>query len=236
MLRQSSSRTHRNKKLRPSHSLQAVLLVAVGVWIAYQLTRSYGRQRVVAVETDGEPERRLLGRKGFVDGIVGVGGGGSDVGRGTAGTSDDRSSQAGEAGDEEDQEADGDDGVDSDVDAAGLAADEEEDDPDFLSESGRGDDELETAQGQAQNGLNMTVVPQVNATDSVQDGAAVLPVNATGGVADGAALTSGGSALKNNISSDDQSLHDSGSSPGENQSLQINKNGTAHSVAEHVIT
>ncbi|CAN6291712.1 unnamed protein product [Urochloa humidicola] len=232
MLRPSSSRSHRSKKLRPSHTLQAFLLVAVGVWIAYQLTRSYGRQRVVAVETDGEPERRWLGRKGFVEDIVGA-----------AGSSDDRSSQAGDAGDDEDQEADGDDGVDPDADdvGGGLAADEEEDDTDFQSQGGSDENELKMktaqAQAQAQNGLNMTIVPQVNATVTVQDGGgAVLPVNATGGVADGAALTSGDSALNNSISADDLSLHDNGSSSGGNQSLLINKNETSHSVAEHVIT
>ncbi|CAN6322454.1 unnamed protein product [Urochloa humidicola] len=244
MLRQSSSRSHRSKKLRPSHTLQAFLLFAVSVWIVYQLTRSYGKQRVVAVETDGEPARRWLGRKGFVSlanghasvhDIVGAGGG-SDVGRVAAGSLDDHSSQA---GDEEDQEADGDDGADSDADdvGGGLATDEE-DDTDFLYQSDSNEDEPKTAQGQAQNGPNMTVVPSpVNATDTAQDGVAVLPVNATGRAADGSALKN------NNSSSADLSLRERGTagdvanngSPGENKRLQTYKNGTADSVAEHGI-
>ncbi|CAL4927570.1 unnamed protein product [Urochloa decumbens] len=248
MLRQSPSRSHRSKKLRPSHTLQAFLLVAVAVWIVYQLTRSYDRQRVVAVEADGGPARRWLGRKGFVDDIVGAGDG-SDVGRGAADSSDDRSSQA---GDDEDQEADGDDGVDSDADdvGGGLAADEEEDDTDFQSQGGSDEDELKTAQGQAQNGLNMTVDPSpLNATDTVQGGAAVIPLNATGLAADGTALTLGGSALNNSTSSSaDGALHDrgtagdvanrllvnNGSLPGENQSLQINKNATGDATGDSV--
>ncbi|XP_006651857.2 uncharacterized protein LOC102704047 [Oryza brachyantha] len=77
MLRQSSSRCHRSKKLRPKHGLQIFLLVAVSVWLMYQLTHSYNNRRraVVAVENaatadmDGEvtPTRRRLGRKGLVD-------------------------------------------------------------------------------------------------------------------------------------------------------------------------
>ncbi|RCV40674.1 hypothetical protein SEVIR_9G073000v4 [Setaria viridis] len=265
MLRQSPSRSNnRSKKLRPSHTLEAFLLVAVGVWIAYQVMRSYGKQRVVAVETDvdadGKPARRWLGRKGFVgfaagqasadDDIVGIGDGSDFVGRGAAGSSDDRLSQARDAGDEEDQEAGEDDGVDSDADDVAEAADEEEDGTDFLSQSGNDEEEMETAQGQAQNGINMTVVPPVNATDTVQDGGAVLPANATGGAADGTALTSSGYPLKNNNSSADLSSRDrgaagdasnkllanNGSSPGENHSLQINKNETAGSVAGHGIS
>ncbi|CAL4936192.1 unnamed protein product [Urochloa decumbens] len=253
MLRQSSSRSHRSKKLRPSHTLQAFLLVAVAVWIVYQLTRSYGRQRVVAVEADGGgPARRWLGRKGFVDDIVSARDG-RDVGRGAADSWEDRSSQAGDGDDNEDQEAGEDDGVDSDADDVGgrLAADEEDDDMDFQSQGGSDEDELKTMQGQAQNGLNMTVDPSpLNATDTMQGGAAVIPLNATGHAADGSALTLGGSALKNTSSSADLSLRGRGTagdvanrllannrSPhGENQrQLQINKNGTADSVAGHGI-
>jgi hypothetical protein len=244
MLRQSPSRSNRSKKLRPSHTLEAFLLVAVGVWIVYQVTRSYGKQPVVAVETggdDGQPARRWLGRKGFVGFAAGQASADDDIVAArdwsAAAASDDPLNRAGDAGDEEDQEAGEDDGVDSDADevAGDLAADEEEDDTDFLTQSGSSEDELKTAQGQGQNGVNMTVVPPVNATDTVQDGGAVLLTNATGGAAGGAALT--------NNSSADLSSRDRGAagdvanigSPGESQSLQINKNKTADSVEGHGI-
>ncbi|OEL38259.1 hypothetical protein BAE44_0000721 [Dichanthelium oligosanthes] len=257
MLRQSSSRSHRSKKLRPSHTLQAVLLVAVSVWIVYQLTRSYGKQRGAAVEADGndgEPARRRLGRKGFVvfgvgqasvDGIAGVGGR-SDVGRDDSFDDPLSTARDGE-GDEEDQEADEDDGVNSD-DAGdaddGLAADEEDDDRDLQSQNGSGsEDELKTAHLETQDGLNISMVPPVNTTDTVQNGVG-LPVNATGGAADGTALNLNGSALKNTSSVDLSSLHERGTaddaakklpanggwSAGDNQDLQISKNGTADSV------
>ncbi|KAF8768953.1 hypothetical protein HU200_007095 [Digitaria exilis] len=228
MLRQSPSRSHRSKKLRPSQSLQAFLLVAVGVWIVYQLTRSYGKQRVVVVDTDigdGEPARRWLGRKGFVDDIAGLRDG-----------SDDPLSQVGDDDDEEEgqEEADEGDGVDSDADdvGGGLAVDEEEDDTDSLSESSNNEDELKTAQGQAQNGLNTSFVPPVNTTDTVQDGGAALLVNGTGGAEDGTGLTLSGYPLKNNTGDVGNKMLSNSGSPGENQSLQINKNGTADSVAE----
>ncbi|KAG2534912.1 uncharacterized protein LOC120689945 isoform X2 [Panicum virgatum] len=247
MLRPSSSRSHRSKKLRPSHGLQVFLFVAVGIWIVYQLTHSYGKRRVVTVETDGiggEPARRRLGTKGSVDfaaGQASVGdvagvGDGSDAGRG-ADSSDDPSSKAGD-GDEEDddQEVDEDDGVDSDAED-GLAADEEEDDRDLQSQDGSSEDELKTAHGETQKGLNTSIVPPVNATDTLQGGVAVLLANATGRTADGTTLT----ALKNPATVDLSSLHARGTagdiienkplanigSSGENRNLHINKNGAA---------
>uniref|UniRef100_A0A0D9VZJ2 Uncharacterized protein n=1 Tax=Leersia perrieri TaxID=77586 RepID=A0A0D9VZJ2_9ORYZ len=95
-----ASRTHRSKKFRPKHGLQIFLLVAVSVWLVYQLTRSYiNRRSAVAVENaaaaagavDGEETPstwRRLGRKGFVDfagelsdgdGVRGIIGGRSNV-------------------------------------------------------------------------------------------------------------------------------------------------------------
>ncbi|PUZ36821.1 hypothetical protein GQ55_9G067800 [Panicum hallii var. hallii] len=255
MLRQSSSRSHRSKKLRPSHSLQVFLFVAVGIWIVYQLTHSYGKRRVVAVETDGrggELARRRLGRKGSVDfaagqasldDIVGVGDG-SDLGRG-ADSSDDPLSKSGDDEDDDPEEAGEDDGVDSDAED-GLAADEDYDDRDLQSQNGSGEDEVKTAHGEPQNRLSTSIVPPVNATDTAQGGVAVLLANATGRAADGTALTLNGSAPKNTSSVDLSSLHaretagdighkvqaNSGS-PGENQNLQIDKNGTPDSVAGH---
>ncbi|KAF8709916.1 hypothetical protein HU200_029634 [Digitaria exilis] len=236
MLRQSPSRSHRSKKLRPSQSLQAFLLLAVGVWIVYQLTRSYGKQRVVVVDTDGddgEPARRWLGRKGFVDFAAGQASG-DDI-AGVRDGSDDPLSQAGDDDDEDQEEADEDDGVDSDADemGGGLAVDEEEDDKDSLSERSSNEDELKMAQGQAQNGLSTSFVPPVNTTATVQDGGAALLVNGTGGAEDGTGLTSSGYyPLKNNTGDVGNKMLSNSGSPGENQSLQINKNGTADSVAE----
>ncbi|RLN42420.1 uncharacterized protein C2845_PM01G26750 [Panicum miliaceum] len=253
MLRQSSSRSHRSKKLRPSHGLQVFLFVAVGIWIVYQLTHSYGKRQVVVVETDGNgggAARRRLGRKGSVDFAADQAfvGGGSDLGRG-ADSADDPSSMAGDGNEEDDQEAGEDDGVDSDA-YDGLAADEEDDDRDLQSQNGSSEDELKAAQGESQNRLNTSIVPPVNSTDTLQGGVAVLLANATGRAADGTALTLGGSALKNASSVDLSSLHARGTagdignkllansgSPGENQNnLQINKNGTADSVAGHGIS
>ena len=262
MLRPSSSRSHRSKNLRPSHGLQVFLFVAVGIWIVYQLTHSYGKRRVVAVETGGsggEPARRRLGRKGFVDfaagqasadDVAGVGAG-SDAGRG-ADSSDDPSGKAGDGDEEDDQEVDEeDDGVGSDAED-GLAADEadeEEDDRDLQSQDGSSEDEVKTEHGETQNRLNTSIVlvPPVNATGTLRGGVAVLLANATGRAADDTALTSSGSALNNTASVDLSSLQARGAavdignkllansgSPGENQNLQINKNGAAaDSVAVH---
>ena len=144
MLRQSSGRSHRSKKLRASHSFQAFLLVAVAIWIVYQLTHSYGERRPVSVETgrsDAEPSRRRLGRKGFVhfaghasvDGIAGAGE-----------SSDDPLSKA---GDEEDREGDEDDGdVDDADDGLAVAADEEDDGIDFQSQDGSREDDPKAVQ------------------------------------------------------------------------------------------
>ena len=257
MLRPSSSRSHRSKKLRPSHGLQVFLFVAVGIWIVYQLTHSYGKRRVVAVETGGsggEPARRRLGRKGFVDfaagqasadDVAGVGAG-SDAGRG-ADSSDDPSGKAGDGDEEDDQEVDEeDDGVGSDAED-GLAADEadeEEDDRDLQSQDGSSEDELQTAHGETQKGLNTSIVPPVNATGTLRGGVAVLLANATGRAADDTALTSSGSALNNTASVDLSSLQARGAavdignkllansgSPGENQNLQ--NGAAAGSVAVH---
>lgn len=168
----------------------------------YQLTHSYSKRRAVAVESDsggmdGELTRRRLGRKDFVDfagrasedDVLGIRGGGSnaesedDVARDFA---SDRLSKGeeGEGGgsDEEDEE--------SDEDNDGLPGDEEEDDKNFQSENGDGEDELKTTRGKTEsasafgnaddgthvhqpNELDGRVVPQVNATDGVQGGAAV---------------------------------------------------------------
>ena len=126
-------------------------------------------------------------------------------------------------------------------------ADEEEDDRDLQSQDGSSEDELQTAHGETQKGLNTSIVPPVNATDTLQGGVAVLLANATGRAADDTALTSSGSALNNTASVDLSSLQARGAavdignkllansgSPGENQNLQINKNGAAaDSVAVH---
>ncbi|XP_066331408.1 uncharacterized protein [Miscanthus floridulus] len=214
MLRQSSGRSHRSKKLRASHSFQAFLLVAVAIWIVYQLTHSYGERRPVSVETgrsDAEPSRRRLGRKGFVhfaghasvDGIAGAGE-----------SSDDPLSKA---GDEEDREGDEDDGdVDDADDGLAVAADEEDDGIDFQSQDGSREDDPKAVQGGTQNGLNISIVPPVNGTGTVQDGADVLLRNATGGAgaADGNGTVptlSGSASALNNISSVDvASLRDRG--------------------------
>ncbi|KAG0547407.1 hypothetical protein BDA96_01G077500 [Sorghum bicolor] len=214
MLRQSSSRSHRSKKLRASHSFQAFLLVAVAIWIVYQLTHSYGEQRpAVSVETggsnDAEPARRRLGRKGFVHfpGHASV----DDI-AGAGESSVDPLSKAGDGegeGDEEDREADEDDGAaDADVDdGLAAAADEEDDGIDFQSQDGSREDGAKAVHGGTQNGLNISVAPPVNGTGTVQDGAAVLLLrNATGGAADGNGTVptlSGSASALNNISSVD---------------------------------
>lgn len=168
MLRQPSSRSHRSKKLRASHGFQAFLLVAVAVWIVYQLTHPFGeRRRHVAVEEtsgsssnddDTEPARRRLGRMRFVrfpghasvdDNDIAAGarswsGGSSD---------DDLSGKAG--GGEEGPEDDGDDADDG----LAVAADEEDDGTDFQSRDGRRDDDPKAVHGGThQNGLNISGV------------------------------------------------------------------------------
>ncbi|KAJ1293406.1 hypothetical protein BS78_01G065700 [Paspalum vaginatum] len=257
MLRQSSSRSHRSRKLGPSHTVQALLLIAVAVWIVYQLAHySYGgrRRAVAVVETggrdDGEPARPRLGRRGFLDSSAAHASGSGD---GVADWADDPLSSGDGEGDDEEQEPDEDDGGDGDgADADdGLAADEEEDDDrgGFQSQNGSG------SEGEAK-----TVYGGVNGADTVQDGAAVLMLNATAGAADGAAPTRSGSAalkLKNTSSLDPSSLHARGTagdfvisftvgapgaenekpvSAGENRNHQFNKNGTAGSVAGHGIS
>ncbi|TVU44803.1 hypothetical protein EJB05_04262, partial [Eragrostis curvula] len=206
MLRQSPSRNHRSKKLRPSHSFQAFLLFAVGVWIVYQLTRSHGKRQAVLVETsdgdgmdDGEPARRRLGRKGFFgftghasdDGII-VG-----VERSAASDDDPLSKDADDdgVGDEEDQAADEDHGADDSDD--GLAVDEEDEDSDSHSQNGNGEDELKTDESDRAivfgNGdddgtrlhepkeLNSSAVLRMNATGRVEDVAVSQQMNATDG-------------------------------------------------------
>ncbi|KAK3149200.1 hypothetical protein QOZ80_3AG0214230 [Eleusine coracana subsp. coracana] len=160
MLRQSSSRNYRSKKLGPRHSLQALLFFAVGIWIVYQLTRSYGKRAAVVLETDddamdgAETVRRRLGRKGFVGFaghiIVGVGSDGVG-GEAAASSDDDPSSKAEDRGDgEEEDEAAGEaDGADDEEDE-GIAGDEEDDDRDFVSQNsvgGSSEDELITELG-----------------------------------------------------------------------------------------
>ncbi|KAL5211069.1 hypothetical protein ABZP36_006692 [Zizania latifolia] len=142
MLRQSSRRSNRSMKLRPKHSLQAFLLVAVSLWLMYQLAHSYGkRRRGVVVENaaaavDGEVTRRRLGRKGFVDfagddashddgGVRGIAGGNvgieADMERGMTSEPHQLSSgkQGGVDGDEEANEDDADDGLPGDEDDGG---------------------------------------------------------------------------------------------------------------------
>jgi hypothetical protein len=200
MLRQLSSRSHRSKKLRASHGFQAFLLVAVAVWIVYQLTHPFGeRRRHVAVEetsgsgsNDAEPARRRLRRMGFVrfPGHASVDDNGIAAGaRSWSGGSsdDDLSGKAGDGeGGEEGPEADGDDADDG----LAVAADEEDDGMDFQSRDGRRDDDPKAVHGGThQNGLNISGVAKVNGTGTVLDGAAVLLPEATGGAADGTALT-----------------------------------------------
>ncbi|XP_062212550.1 uncharacterized protein LOC133913417 [Phragmites australis] len=219
MLRLPSSRNHGSKKLRPRHSFQVFLLVAAGVWIVYQLTHSYSKRRAVVMETDdnngmdgGEPARRSLGRKGFVDfaghasddDTVGIRGG-SDAGsegfeRGGA-TSDNPLSKAekdheGDGSDMDDEQADEYDGVDDTDDE--LAADEGEDDRGFQSQNGNDADELKTVHGDTPNGSNRSIASSVNATDRMQDSVVVVQLaNATDGSANGSATPLKDSALKN---------------------------------------
>lgn len=199
MLKQSSGRNHRGTRLRSKHSLQVFLLVAVSIWLMYQLTHSYSKRRAVAVESDsggmdGELTRRRLGRNDFVDfagrasddDVRGIRGGGSNAESEDDVTRDfasDRLSKGEEGGsDDEDDESDEDDDV--------LPGDEEEDDRNFQSENGDGEDELKTTRGKTEsastfgnandgthvhqpNELDGRVVPQVNATGGMQDGAPV---------------------------------------------------------------
>jgi hypothetical protein len=72
MSKQSSSWNHRGKRLRPGHCLQVFLLVAVSIWLMYQLGHCYKR-RAVSVEisgsrgVDGELiRRRWLDRKSLI--------------------------------------------------------------------------------------------------------------------------------------------------------------------------
>jgi hypothetical protein len=72
MSKQPSSRNHGGKRLRPGQCLQVFLLVAVGIWLVYQLGHCYKR-RAVAVEIGGsrgvlgEPiRRRWLDRKSLI--------------------------------------------------------------------------------------------------------------------------------------------------------------------------
>jgi hypothetical protein len=166
MLRQSSSRNYRSKRLRPRHTFQAILLLAVGIWIVYQLSRSHRNPRAAVVEiTDGgdEAAHRRLGRKGFVgafaghassddDGIVvEVGSDDDDLGsHGAASTSKAKDREGSSDGDEEDLAVDGDDGAHEDA-GDGLAGDEEEedDDRDLLSRNSDAEDELKTLFGES---------------------------------------------------------------------------------------
>jgi hypothetical protein len=72
MSKQSSSWNHGSKRLRPGQCLQVFLLVAVCIWLVYQLGHCYKR-RAVAVEiggsrrVDGELiRRRWLDRKSLI--------------------------------------------------------------------------------------------------------------------------------------------------------------------------
>jgi hypothetical protein len=172
MLRHPSSRNYRSKRLRPRHTFQAFLLLGVGIWIVYQLSRSHSNPRAAVVEiADGgnamnggdEAASRRLGRKGFVgafaghassddDGIVGVGS--DDLGsHGAASSDDDDTSSKAEDregssdGDEEELAVDGDDGADEDA-GDGLARDDEDDDRDLLSRNSYTEDELKTLFGE----------------------------------------------------------------------------------------
>ncbi|KAL6893989.1 hypothetical protein ACP4OV_008087 [Aristida adscensionis] len=206
MLRQSSGRNYRSRRLRPRHSFQLFLLVAVGVWLVYQLAHYYGRRGAVVEEADdgsgiddGEPARRRLGRKGFVD-IAGVesddDAAGSDAVERGGGSSDDALTKAavledGDGdGDEDDQLADEDVGGDGDGDDAaddGLAADGEELAKDFQAgEKGGGADELTSVGGETPSGLSGGAVPLANTTFRVQDGVAMQLVNATDGASNAA--------------------------------------------------
>ncbi|CAM0876479.1 unnamed protein product [Alopecurus aequalis] len=62
MLKQPSSRNHRGKRLRPEQCLQVFLLVAVGIWLMYQLGHSY-RRRAVAVDISGSIDGELIRRR-----------------------------------------------------------------------------------------------------------------------------------------------------------------------------
>ncbi|KAL5219320.1 hypothetical protein ABZP36_020004 [Zizania latifolia] len=149
MLRQSSSRSNRSKKLRPKHSLQVFLLVAVSLWLMYQLAHSYSkRRRAVAVENaaaaamDGEVTWRRLGRKGVVDfasddasnddgvrgntgdrSIVGIE---ADAARSFMSDQSSKGTHGGVDGDE-DEEDTGEDDPNGDDDDDGLPGDEDDD-------------------------------------------------------------------------------------------------------------
>jgi hypothetical protein len=127
MSKQPSSRNHGGKRLRPGQCFQVFLLVAVGIWLVYQLGHCYKR-RAVAVEIGGsrgvDPiRRRWLDRKSLIKfaGVVsrevasGISGGGITARNDDAWKT--RTSKGRE--DEGDEDDDGlfgyDDGEDSDV-------------------------------------------------------------------------------------------------------------------------
>ncbi|XP_052149871.1 uncharacterized protein LOC127768356 [Oryza glaberrima] len=176
MLRQPSSRCHRSKKLlRPKHILQVVLLVAVSVWLVYQLTRN--RRRAVAVEgggaaMDGEVTRRRLGRKGFIV-FAGDASDGDGVRRSTGGRSNVATEAEMERGVTSDQVGDGDRGGEGDVET-GEEEEEEDDGDGYIADDGLpGDEDDDGGDLRHLQADEMDVIsfgPQTNSSDSIAAG------------------------------------------------------------------
>ncbi|XP_051178038.1 uncharacterized protein [Lolium perenne] len=163
MSKQPSSRNHGGKRLRPGQCIQVFLLVAVSIWLVYQLGHCFKR-RALAVKiggsrgVGGEPiRRRWLDRKslikfaGAVSGEVasGISGGGITATNDDAVGRKPRTSEGRE--DEGDQDDDGLFGYD-----AG-------DDSDFNPENGEGEENSE---------LDTSTAHRVNTTGRAQDGGA----------------------------------------------------------------
>ncbi|KAK6116278.1 hypothetical protein DH2020_049973 [Rehmannia glutinosa] len=71
MLKQSSSRHLRAKSLKVKHALQILLLIAICIWLLYQVNKSYNKrksasdERAMKVSENGENEYQIMniGRK-----------------------------------------------------------------------------------------------------------------------------------------------------------------------------
>ncbi|KAK6130561.1 hypothetical protein DH2020_035707 [Rehmannia glutinosa] len=71
MLKQSSSRNLRAKSLKVKHVLQILLLIAICIWLLYQVNKSYNKkksasdERAIKVSENGENEYLIMniGRK-----------------------------------------------------------------------------------------------------------------------------------------------------------------------------
>ncbi|URD97342.1 hypothetical protein MUK42_29013 [Musa troglodytarum] len=154
MMRQASSRTQRNKRIRVRYVLQICLLAAVCFWLLYQLKHSYDRKkaldehdsRILNNVVDGQLEILDLGRKDLPHEKVMVSGD-----KGHMKEEENEEVEEEEDGvaqreiDDEEAEGVGDDGIDEQDTEQERAAEEAEDAEEFFNEENR-DDQVEVSE------------------------------------------------------------------------------------------